>query len=168
MSAAPKIKLTPEEYLKAERLAEFKSEYANGEVFAMAAAKRSHNLLAGNLFSTLHGFLKNNPCEVFNSDMRVSPAGDQYFYPDVSVACSKLKFLGESEDTLLNAIVIVEVLSPSTANYDRVGKFIEYRKMQSLQDYVLVSQDQILVEHHVKQADGSWQLAAARVSQTNG
>lgn len=162
MSAAAKRKITPEEYLKAERLAEFKSEYAGGEVFAMAGVKKNHDRVAGNIYSELHSFLKNNPCEVFSSDIRVSPTGDHYFYPDVTVACSKIKFLDDSQDTVLNAVVIVEVLSPSTAHYDRVGKFIEYRKMDSLQDYVLVSQDQVLVEHHVRQPDNSWLLREFR------
>lgn len=162
MSAAPKVKITPAEYLEAERRAEFKSEFTHGEIFSMAGAGRNHNHLAGNLYSELHAFLKNNPCEVFNSDMRVSPTGDSYYYPDVSVACSKIKFLDNQQDTLLNPSVIIEVLSPSTADYDRGGKFVEYRKIASLQDYVLVSQDQILVEHHSRQSEGSWLLREYR------
>ena len=158
MSAAAKTPLTPEQYLQAERLAEQKSEYVAGELFAMAGARRNHNHLAGNFYTELRSLMKAGTCEAFISDMRVSPGHDHYFYPDVTVACSKIKFLDDNKDTLLNPVVIVEVLSPSTAVYDRGGKFFAYRQMPSLQDYILVSQDRVLVEHHARQGDGSWLL----------
>lgn len=157
MSAAPKIKLTPEKYLKAERLAEFKSEYVAGEVFAMAGANLRHNIIAGNIFAFLHARLKGTPCKVFQNDMRVSPNADGYFYPDVVVAYGNIHFLDEKEDTLLNPTVIVEVLSKSTSNYDHGDKFSEYRTSKTLRDYLLVSQDTAMVEHHCKQTDG-WLL----------
>ncbi|MFT3881689.1 MAG: Uma2 family endonuclease [Gemmatales bacterium] len=162
MSAAPRKPLSPEEYLKAERLAEFKSEYIAGEAFAMAGAKRNHNHLSGNIYSQLRTLMPNGACEVFISEMRVSPNHDNYYYPDVAVACSKIKFLDNNKDTLLNPIVIVEVLSPSTATFDRGSKFFAYRQMPSLQDYILVSQDRVLIEHHARQPDGSWLLREYR------
>lgn len=91
------------------------------------------------------------------SDMRVSPNAKGYFYPDVVVACNKIHFLDEREDTILNPTVVFEVLSKSTASYDRVDKFIEYRSIKSLRDYLLVSQETMMVEHHSRQADG-WLL----------
>lgn len=91
------------------------------------------------------------------SDMRVSPNADGYFYPDVVVACGKIHFLDEKEDTLLNPTVIVEVLSKSTSNYDHGDKFSEYRSSKTLRDYLLISQDTMMVEHHSRQLDG-WLL----------
>ena len=157
MSAAPKMKITPEEYLRLERAAEFRTEYLHGEIFSMAGASGSHNYIAGNIYNFLRNAFKNGKCKVYMSDMRVSPNANGYFYPDVVVACNKIHFLDEKEDTLLNPIVIVEVLSKSTASFDRGDKFIEYRSIKSLRDYLLISQEKAMVEHHTRQADG-WLL----------
>lgn len=162
MSAAPRKPLTPEEYLKAERLAEFKSEYIGGDAFAMAGGKFNHSCISSNIIRSTGNLLAAQSCKVLGSDMRVSPYADSYFYPDVSIACGQTKFLDDKKDTLLNPIVIVEVLSPSTATFDRGSKFFAYRQMPSLQDYILVSQDRVLVEHHARQADGSWLLREYR------
>src|SRR5579871_1994670 len=102
MSAAPKLKITPEEYLRMERAAEYRSEFLHGELLAMAGANRRHNIIAGNIFAYLHSRLKGTSCQAFHNDMRVSPNADGYFYPDVVVACGKIHFLDEKEDTLLN------------------------------------------------------------------
>lgn len=158
MSAVRKASLTPEDYLRQERLASFKSEFINGEVFAMAKARRNHNLISLNIEASAKVALSNKSCEVYPSDMRVSPTGKHYYYPDESIACGKIKFLDDTQDTLLNPVVIIEVLSESTAKYDKGGKFTEYRKMASLCDYITVSQDEVLVERHTKQTDGSWLL----------
>lgn len=159
MSAIPKKALSPEEYLHAERLASHKSEYADGELFAMAGASRFHNKIASNIIRAAGNRLQGKPCDVFGSDMRVSPTGKYYFYPDVSIVCGQPKFLDNQQDTLLNAQVIFEVLSESTGDYDRGGKFVEYRKMASLRDYVLISQDKVYVEHHARQPNGTWLLS---------
>ena len=150
MPAMPKPLLTPEEYLARERRAETKSEYLRGEVFAMAGASRAHNLIASNAAGELRQQLRDRPCEVYPSDMRVkvSPSG-LYTYPDVTVVCGEPQFEDAEVDTLLNPKVLVEVLSPSTADYDRGGKFTHYRRLPSLQEYVLISQDRPLVEHYV-------------------
>lgn len=160
MPAMPKPLLTPEEYLARERRAETKSEYLRGEVFAMAGASRAHNLITSNLVFTIGGQLRDRPCEVYTSDMRVkvSPTG-LYTYPDVVVVCGEPQFEDAQADTLLNPKVIVEVLSPSTADYDRGGKFTHYRRLTSLQEYLLVSQDRPLVEHYVRQSPDEWLLA---------
>ena len=158
MSAIPKKIISPEEYLHAERLAPHKSEYAAGELFAMAGASLFHNQIASNIIRAAGNRLKGKPCNVLGSDMRVSPTGKYYFYPDVSIICGQHKFLDDQQDTLLNPQVIFEVLSESTGDYDRGGKFVEYRKMASLQHYVLVSQDKVYVEHHTRQPNGSWLL----------
>lgn len=157
MSAAPKMLLTSEEYLRLERVAEFRTEYLQGEVYAMAGANHGHNVIAGNIFAFLHAQLKGTSCQAYQSDLRVSPNANGYFYPDVVVASNKVHFLDEKEDTLLNPTVIVEVLSKSTASFDRGETFIEYRSIKSLRDYLLISQEKAMVEHHTRQADG-WLL----------
>ncbi|MDT4953495.1 MAG: hypothetical protein QOJ02_1633 [Acidobacteriota bacterium] len=160
MSSQPKTYLTPEEYLAIERQAEYKSEYLAGEVFAMVGASRKHNLITANIIVALGQQLKDKPCELYPSDMRVRvPATGLYTYPDVVVACNEPKFDDDSFDTLLNPILIVEVLSPSTASYDRTRKFGHYRKIESLAEYLLVAQDEYKIEQYVKQPDERWLLS---------
>ncbi len=159
MSAVPKPYLTPQQYLARERRAETKSEYLRGEVFAMSGASRKHNLVAMNVAGELRQQLRDRDCEVYPSDMRVkiSPTG-LYTYPDVTVVCGEPEFEDAEVDTLLNPKVVVEVLSPSTADYDRGRKFTHYRRLASLREYVLISQDRPLVEHYVRQGRDQWLL----------
>jgi len=159
MSAVPGPFLTPQEYLARERQAETKSEYLRGEVFAMSGASREHNLIVGNISRELGEQLRDRQCEVYQSDMRVkvSPTG-LYTYPDVTVVCGEPEFEDAEVDTLLNPKVLVEVLSPSTADYDRGGKFTHYRRLPSLHEYVLISQDRLLVEHYLRQRQDEWLL----------
>ncbi len=159
MSAVPKPFLTPQDYLACERQAETKSEYLRGEVFAMSGASREHNLIAGNVNRELSQQLRERECEVYQGDMRVrvSPTG-LYTYPDVTVVCGEPEFEDAEVDTLLNPKVLVEVLSPSTADYDRGRKFTHYRRLPSLREYVLISQDRPLVEHYVRQGPDEWLL----------
>jgi Uma2 family endonuclease len=155
MSVA-KLRFTPEQYLELERKAEHKSEFLHGEIFAMAGASRAHQLVGGNVFGSLHAQLRARPCEVYSSDMRVQvEVTGLYTYPDLVVACGKLEFT--QGDTLANPTVIIEVLSPSTEACDRGEKFAHYRRLESLTDYVLVSQDRMRVEHYVRQGD-QWVL----------
>jgi len=159
MSTAPKQRFTPQEYLALERAAASKSEYFGGEIFAMAGASREHSLIASNLVRELGDQLRETPCEVHGSDLRVKVAATGlYTYPDVTIACGELHFDDESNDTLLNPRVIFEVLSPSSEAYDRGKKFDHYRQMPALTEYVLVSQSEPLVERYVRQPDGSWRL----------
>jgi Uma2 family endonuclease len=163
MSAVPKPLLTPQQYLARERQAETKSEYLRGEMFAMSGASREHNLVATNVSRELSTQLRDRECEVYPSDMRVKVSSTGlYTYPDVTVACDEPKFEDAQVDTLLNPRVIVEVLSPSTADYDRGGKFSHYRRLPSLQEYLLISQDVPLVEHYVRQGPDQWQLTEQR------
>lgn len=160
MSTQPKPYLSPQEYLAVERAAAYKSEYFAGEVFAMSGASRPHNLIVTNLISELRGQLRGRPCEVYPSDMRVkvSPTG-LYTYPDVVVVCGTPRFDDAHTDTLLNPTVLFEVLSDSTEGYDRGRKFEHYRQLASLQEYVLIAQEQYHVEHYVRQADHRWLLS---------
>ncbi len=163
MVSNPKTFLTPEEYLAIERQAEVKSEYWNGEMFAMVGASRKHNLIATNVVIELGLQLKRKPCELYNNDMRVRiPATGLYTYPDVTVVCGEPQFEDQQVDTLLNPLLIVEVLSASTQNYDRGQKFSNYRTIESLAEYLLISQNEYRIEQSVKQADGRWLLTDIR------
>ena len=159
MATNPATRLTPEQYLEIERKAEFKSEYYQGEMFAMAGAGYVHNLITANLITTLNQQLRSRPCQTLSGDMRIHvPASDLYTYPDASVVCGEPRFLGDRTDTLLNPKLIIEVLSPSTERYDRGRKFEHYRSVESVAEYLLVSSDRINAELFTRQSDGSWNL----------
>lgn len=162
MSAIPKTKLTPEEYLEFERKAETKHEYFNGEIFAMSGAKRNHNVIAWNIGGELRQKLKGKNCEAYPADMRVFvPETGLYTYPDLVVVCGEPEFKDNVFDTLLNPVLLIEVLSDSTESYDRGKKFQHYRSIESLREYVLVSQDEARIEKYLKQGDGFWVLSEA-------
>ena len=165
MSAEPAEKRiwTPGEYLAWERAEPEKHAFYQGEIFAMSGASRAHNLLVGNLLRVLGNALLDRPCETYPSDMRIKvPATGLSTYPDASVACGEPQFEDATFDTLLNPVVIVEVLSDSTEGYDRGQKFESYRTIPSFVDYVLVTQNRILIEHFARQPDGSWLLREHR------
>ena len=147
-SAFAQTYLTPEEYLVFERKAIIKHEYRRGHIVAMSGASRAHSFITGDIFGELREQLKGKQCEVHSSDMRVRIlSANAYFYPDVVVSCAEPSFEDNVYDTLLNPRVILEVLSPSTESFDRGGKFEFYKQLASLQEYLLVAQDQIKVEH---------------------
>jgi Uma2 family endonuclease len=152
--------LTAEEYLAIERHADTRSELINGRMYEMAGASREHNLIAGNVFAGLHQRLTATPCETYKSDMRVKvgPTG-LYTYPDVVVACGKLEFEDAELDTLLNPQVVIEVLSESTEKYDRGAKFEHYQRISSLQEYVLVAQDRVRIDHFLRHGE-QWLLTS--------
>ncbi len=140
-----------------------KSEYVNGAMFAMVGASRQHNLIAGNIFGELRQQLKAQPCEAYTNDMRVRiPATGLYTYPGVVAVCGEPEFEDEHIDTLLNPVLVVEVLAASTESYDRGKKAGYYCTVASLVEYLLVAQDEYRVEQYVKQADGKWLLTDIR------
>lgn len=162
MSAISKTKLTPEDYLEFERKSETKHEYFDGEIFAMSGAKRNHNVIAWNVGGELRQKLKGKNCEAYPADMRVFvPETGLYTYPDLVVVCGEPKFKDNVFDTLLNPILLIEVLSEITESYDRGKKFQYYRSIESLQEYVLVSHDDARIEKYLKQGDGFWILSEA-------
>jgi len=149
--------LTPEEYLAFERASEVKHEYVAGELFAMTGATHRHNLIAMNSGTQIRPQLRGRRCEIYPSDMRVKiEVLGIYTYPDLSVVCGSPRFEEPREDTLLNPILLIEVLSPSTERYDREMKFRRYQLIPSFAEYVLIAQDRPRIEHHLRQADGSW------------
>lgn len=153
---------TPEEYLELERKAEHKSEYVDGDIYAQAGASLPHNLIVAQTIVELGGQLRGSSCKVFPSDIRVHvEKANRYTYPDVTVLCGETLFADDRKDTITNPTVVVEVLSPSSEAYDRGGKFAAYRTLASLQTYVLISQEQALIEVFERQNE-SWLLNAAK------
>ena len=150
---------TLEEYLALEAQAEYKSEYFQGEIFAMAGGSYNHNVIAGNLYAALHQFLAPKDCTAFTGDMRILvKKRELYTYPDVLVVCGRPKFASGRTDTLTNPMIIVEVLSKSTQAYDRGQKFEFYRSIDTFADYVLIDQERVHIEYFHKFKDGRWVL----------
>jgi Uma2 family endonuclease len=157
MPSQSKTFLSVEEYLRIERTALRKSEYFNGEMTEMTGVSREHNLIVANLLAMLATQMHDRPYEVYPSEMRVKVSSTGlYTYPDVIVADAEPAFEDREVDTFLNPIILVEVLSKSTESHDRGRKFSHYQKIQSLKEYVLVSQYECRVEQFVRQADGRW------------
>lgn len=161
MSALPQPSfLTPEEYLRAERQADFKSDYLNGIVVAMAGAKHRHNLVAGNTFRHIANGFSGRPCVVYGSDMKVRIEKANIFrYPDLSAVCGPIDFYNESEDSYCNPQFLCEVLSESTRILDRREKFAAYRLIDTFSEYLLLDPDRIEAELHRKGPEGGWTAA---------
>jgi Uma2 family endonuclease len=159
MASLPKTYITPEEYLALDRNAEVKSEYYAGRIIAFAGASKRHNLIVVNVLAGIHRQLLDRACNVYPSDMRVriSKTG-MYAYPDIVVTCGEEQFADNNSDILLNPIVLIEVLSESTANYDRGDKFDQYRRIESLREYILVSQEPYRADQYIRQNDTQWLL----------
>ena len=159
MTTRPDVRLTPEEYLRIERAAEWKSEYIDGEMFAMAGASLRHVLITGNLIRELGNQLREGPSTVFPVDLRVATDRRRHYtYPDVVVVCDPPQFVDGQQDTITNPTLIAEVLSESTEKYDRGAKFERYRAVPTLAEYLLVSQERVHVELYTRQANGGWVL----------
>jgi Uma2 family endonuclease len=157
---APRI--TFEEYLRLDRQSETKSEFASGEILAMAGASYAHNLIVGATVYLLAAALEVTPCRTVSSDQRLRvPECDRAYYPDVMVVCDEPQFVDGEKDTLLNPTVIVEVLSESTEKKDRTEKLDCYSTISSLKAYLLVAQDRPRVERYTPDEDGTWRLLVA-------
>jgi len=166
MVANAQKKWTVEEYIAFERASETHHEYFAGDIFAMSGASRRHNLIVTNTVTTLNLQLAQRPCEVYPSDMRIKVNAIKYTYPDVSVVCAEPQFIDGEFDTLLNPTVIIEVLSDSTEDYDRGKKFKHYMGIASLQEYILIAQDETRIDHYVRQSHGDWLLSYATTLET--
>jgi len=157
--ANPIHRLTEVEYLEIERRSEYKSEFLDGEMFAMSGGSSSHSLIKCNLIRDMGTRLKGCPCVVYDSDMRVKvQAAGLFTYPDVSVACGQVQFEDDRKDTFLNPTVIIEVPSESSEAHDRGKKFAIYRQLSSLREYLLVSQYKPHIEQYIRQDSGEWLL----------
>lgn len=162
MSTLSKTFLTPEEYLELERKAEYKSEFYNGEIFAMSGAGLKHNTIAARLYGLIDQHLRGKKCRWYPSDMRVlvAPSG-LYTYPDLTVVCGPRQLADAHGDILLNPTLVAEILSPSTENYDRGNKAKFYRELSSLREVLLISQDRFDVDLYQRQDDSTWNLVNA-------
>ena len=163
MSALSQPRYTPEQYLEMDRKAEGRSEYVAGEIMAMAGASREHNRITINIGTSLLTQTRGGSCEPFTTDLRVKGrTTGAFLFPDVVVGCDPLEFADDSVDILLNPVVIMEVLSPTTENDDRSWKFAHYRQLATLTDYVMLSHYQPLVEHYTRQTGSQWVLTELR------
>jgi Uma2 family endonuclease len=149
--------MSEEEYLAFEAKSKIKHEFMDGEIFSMAGATRRHNLATTNVSTELNLQLRETDCEVYASDFRVKIRDGHNVYPDVAVACGEIETEG-NDTTLLNPVVVFEILSKSTEKRDRGDKAEDYFKLSSLQDYVLVSQYRVRVEHFSRQKNNEWTL----------
>ncbi|MCX6027910.1 MAG: Uma2 family endonuclease [Chloroflexi bacterium] len=148
---------TPAEYLAMETVADYKSEYYNGEIFAMSGGTTDHSLVAVNLTIELGTRLAARPCRVFNSDMRLHvERSGLYTYPDVMVICGKIELVKRRNDTVTNPVLLVEVLSESTRDYDRGAKFNFYKQIPTLQECVTVESKRPHVECYRRTEDDKW------------
>ena len=159
MPALEQTRFTPELYLEMDRQADTRSEYVSGEILAMAGASRQHNRITINISSALSSRLAGTPCEPFATDLRVKGRlTGAYVYPDAVVACAPLEFEDSALDILLNPVVLMEVLSPSTESKDRGWKFAHYRRIETVQEYLLISQSKPFIEHYTRGQNDQWIL----------
>lgn len=154
-----KQKFTIQEYLEIEETALEKHEYYKGEIFAMSGSKVPHNAIAGNLYANLHSKLRGKKCKPYNSDQRIHIEANSLFtYPDISIVCGEIITLNNDNWNVLNPTVIIEVLSPSTKNYDRGEKFKLYRDIPTLKEYILVDSESIHIEIFRLNENNHWEL----------
>ncbi len=160
MSTPPILKYTIAEYLENEEKSLEKHKYFQGEVFAMAGASIAHNQVVRNTLSAVDEHLKEGgKCQIFPSDLKIHVEANSLFtYPDLSIVCGKIETLENHKDIVTNPAVLIEVLSPTTQDYYRGGKFKSYRDIPSLKEYILISSLEVLVEKYNKQYDGTWIL----------
>lgn len=160
MSAVPEIQFSYVEYLARERTSQTKNEFYAGQIFAMSGGTPNHNTISGNIFATSRNRLRGTSCRPFNSDQRIRiQSCGLATYPDVSIVCGELELDTEDVDAIAKPRVIFEVLSKSTESYDRGKKFDFYRQLDSLLQYVLISQEEAHVECYTKQPNGDWLLS---------
>jgi Uma2 family endonuclease len=156
-------KMSEEEYLAFERASEFKHEYVNGEIIDMAGANNEHSLICSYTGAALINALRDKPYSVYQSDLRVKARMFHSFrYPDIAIVCGEPKFSDETFDTLINPIILIEVLSSTTEKQDRGKKLREYRQIESLQEYLLISQDSPQIERYLRQKGSDWLYSEVR------
>ncbi len=159
----PARRMSFDEYLALEAEGDVRHEYLDGEVFAMAGGSLEHAAIAGNVIGHLRGVLRDRPFQVFTSDAKVViEATGLYTYPDVTIVCGEVQRSKKIEHAIVNPLLLVEVASESTEDWDRGGKFAHYRQIPSLREYLVISQTERFIEHHVRRDDGVWLLTDVR------
>ncbi len=162
MAVDPKPHFSARDYLLLERRAETKSEYLDGQIVSMVGGSLRHSLISGNLVGELGRRLRDSSCQVHPSDLRVRiVSANVYTYPDVTVVCGEPRLEDEQGDSLLNPLLVAEVLSPTTEAYDRGAKLRWYQTIESLSDYLLVSQTLPRIEHYARHGADGWLYTAA-------
>ncbi len=157
MNTLPVLRYTEEEYLEMEEKSLEKHEFYKGEIFAMAGASIPHNQIVRNALISIGNYLNEKKCQIFPSDLKIYSLGNSlYTYPDLSIICGEIETLGNNKTVVTNPSVLIEVLSKSTQDYDRGGKFKLYRDIPSLKEYILISSFQTQVEKYERQTDGKW------------
>ncbi len=157
MSAQPEMTYSDDEYLAIDRASETKYEMLHHEIYSMAGASGNHNRITFNVNGTMGVQLRGKPCSGFSSDMRLKIRRGTYYYPDITVVCGDTEIVKDSyKDTLLNPTLVVEVLSPSTADFDQTKKFADYRTLSSLQEVVFISQDVRRIARYLRGENGDW------------
>ena len=155
--------ISPEEYLAIERRATYRSEYLNGEMFAMAGATRQHNRISSNVVSEINQHIKSRDCNVYSSDFRVHVPSTGYFtYPDIVITCGKEEFTDAHNDILVNPLVVMEILSDSTASIDRGRKFEQYRELASFAEYLLIDQRTPHIDQYILHDSQEWRYRDIR------
>jgi Uma2 family endonuclease len=164
MSAVPAVRfLTVEEYLEMEDASTEKHEFIGGQVYAMAGASFAHNQIASNTLIGIGSFLRDKPCRIYGSDLKIHVNIESGFaYPDLSIVCDGAQFLEGRKDIVTNPCVLIEVLSPDTHDYDHGKKFMLYRQIPTLQEYILISSMEVLVEKFIRHESGAWTLTEYR------
>jgi Uma2 family endonuclease len=159
MAAHPRPHLSLDAYTEIETSTGLKHEYYRGSVYAMTGASPRHNLTVANVIALLHTQLRGRACTVYPSDLRIKvEQTGLYTYPDISVICGELRLDSAKRDTATNPTVLVEVLSPSTRDYDRGTKFQHYRAIDTLREYIVISQDAPHIEQYIRQDSDQWLL----------
>ena len=159
MAASELKHISALDYLESERLSKEKHELFQGKIVAMAGASISHNRIVSNIIGNLNTFLKGKDCEVFPSDLRIHiPTSESFTYPDVTIICGKPEMVDEKQDTIKNPTVIIEVMSPTTEQYDRGTKFFYYMQIPTLKEYLLINSTTMFAQSIRKQADASWKF----------
>lgn len=165
MAARELRKMSIEDYIAFDRASEERIEYVDGEAFAMSGGRPEHAVVTGNLDAALRASLRGKPCFALNQSQKIAtPRTGAYHYPDASVICGPPLRDARDQNAFVNPTALFEVLSPTTADYDRGGKFVHYRTLASLREYVVVDESARLVEHHVRQGDGDQWLMTAHAS----
>lgn len=150
--------MTVEEYLAFEKKSPTRYEYVDGQIYAMSGVSKNHARLSGNIFAQLHSHLAGKPCEPYQVDVKVKASNSRYYYPDVVVICEAASEDAEDEYLIINPILLVEVLSPTTQRTDKVEKFNTYQQIPGLLEYLIVAQDQMRVEvYRHRKAGDVWQ-----------
>jgi Uma2 family endonuclease len=156
MVAARHPILTEEEFLALERKSEIRHEYFRGVAYAMAGALEPHNAIKSNFEIRVGIQLVDGPCRTYSSDQMIRTDGGLYAYPDIIIVCGEPQFHDHTRETITNPLVLIEILSKSTAAYDRGLKFEQYKSIPSLMEYLLISQERLYIEHYTRQPSGNW------------